>query len=396
MASMMLGSTATVLRQKYFRWVLSAFLACFCGIVFAKAPPAGIVWMINGAASRSPDSVSSNASPLKLGDEVVVGDTVATDANSEVMLMLLDKTTLIVRPNTRVTLRNVKIQPESETTIWLDLIMGGLRTVTGIVGKVNPKGYRIKSPTASIGIRGTDHETYVIDESNETPSNLSGTYDKVNSGETILVADGKYLSLQKGQVGFAHGPMRRNITPKSVATMLYPVLLEKIPDFFQHSTLDSALDEESSSSLSESDGFCKSGAIARKWLGSFDAVITHKDASALKLLISADANIVAYSSPDSDNNSSKVHLSTKDFIQTAHRSFNGLSQFSQQRLRIYTQNLSSNGACDKLQIISNVRESSVNAGLAYTTETKETFTIKYISGRWVAQDIVLRPVHTKR
>ena len=52
------------------------------------------------------------------------------------------------------------------------------------VGKFNRNSYTLRTPTATIGIRGTDHETYYIPPG--SPDGEPGIYDKVFAGETSI------------------------------------------------------------------------------------------------------------------------------------------------------------------------------------------------------------------
>ena len=46
----------------------------------------------------------------------------------------------------------------SDNRSALSLLKGAMRAITGYIGRSNRDGYRIETPTATIGIRGTDHE----------------------------------------------------------------------------------------------------------------------------------------------------------------------------------------------------------------------------------------------
>ncbi|MBL8471595.1 MAG: FecR domain-containing protein [Rhodocyclaceae bacterium] len=87
------------------------------------------------------------------------GDTVVTQANSSAVLAFTDGGKVALRPETRfqiVEYQHVKAAPERDNAL-LKLITGGLRTLTGLIGKRgNADAYRMQSSTATIGIRGTE------------------------------------------------------------------------------------------------------------------------------------------------------------------------------------------------------------------------------------------------
>jgi hypothetical protein len=121
----------------------------------------------------------------------------------------------------------------------MTLFKGAARSITGWIGKRNAASYRITTPTATIGIRGTDHETIVIDkidkykpkatsiagfhdDSDELdPNGSSGTYDVVNEGSTLLKTQYGEAEVRPGKFVFA---------PKDKAVP--PIQLTKTPKFF--------------------------------------------------------------------------------------------------------------------------------------------------------------------
>jgi hypothetical protein len=42
----------------------------------------------------------------------------------------------------------------------LDLLQGSVRVVTGLLAKVNPERFKVRTPTAVVGVRGTD---FIVD-----------------------------------------------------------------------------------------------------------------------------------------------------------------------------------------------------------------------------------------
>jgi len=91
--------------------------------------------------------------------------------------------------------------------------------VTGKIGKRFPQNDLVRTRTATIGVRGTDHEATVIllDDSRGYPS---GTYDKVNTGVTFIRTERGEIDIHPNQVGLA------------VNIREMPTLLMDIPDFY--------------------------------------------------------------------------------------------------------------------------------------------------------------------
>jgi hypothetical protein len=83
----------------------------------------------------------------------------------------------------------------------MSLVRGALRSITGWIGKLNPSGYRVTTATATVGIRGTDHEVTVVEAG--IGRDHPGTYDSVLEGATVVRSAQGELHLEAGQHGFA-------------------------------------------------------------------------------------------------------------------------------------------------------------------------------------------------
>ena len=139
-----------------------AFLV-FTGQVVAAAG-AGKVQRSKGfVMAASPDG---RIRPLRVGDGFRAGETVSTGPNSEVQLDFDDGGHVTLRPNSRFVIEEFVVnerKPEEERSFF-SLVKGGLRAITGLIGKRRHKSYRMKTALATIGIRGTDYELKLTEE----------------------------------------------------------------------------------------------------------------------------------------------------------------------------------------------------------------------------------------
>ncbi|MBK9445337.1 MAG: FecR domain-containing protein [Betaproteobacteria bacterium] len=185
---------------------------------------AGQVQIVVGAAQLI--DASGKARALERGGEVRQGDRVVTEEGALVQLKLTDGTFVAVRTNTDVAIEKYRYDDKTaqNSSLLLRLARGALRSITGLIGGSNPGAYKIATPTATIGIRGTDHEpVYIPDpKPGETPIGIPGTYDKVNSGATVILTQFGTVDVKPGQVGFV--PITPGVAPK---------LLPAVPDFFK-------------------------------------------------------------------------------------------------------------------------------------------------------------------
>lgn len=161
--------------------------------------------------------------PAIQGQEVDEGDTVITGADGEVLFKMVDSGAVALRPKTNMRFTQYRFEQKDSDGTLLQLVKGSVRALTGLIGKAHPGQSFIKTPSATIGIRGTDHETLVREE--DTDEGHAGTYDRVYDGSTYIEAEnGQKVDVGPDQVGF---------TPVDVlhaATQLG--LLPRVPTFF--------------------------------------------------------------------------------------------------------------------------------------------------------------------
>jgi hypothetical protein len=176
--------------------VLLAFLAVFfAGPIFAQSAVAtsvsGTVQVQTGAAS---------ARPLRQGDEVRQGDTVSTGAASSLVLKFDDGQVAALTANSRMTITAYQYNPQARTcNVLLSLINGGMRAITGLIGRNQPDRVAYRAATATIGIRGTNG-TIVTDGTNVSVTVTEGVMTFTYGGTTIVIPAGQAVLLLNGRV----------------------------------------------------------------------------------------------------------------------------------------------------------------------------------------------------
>lgn len=82
----------------------------------------------------------------------------------------------------------------------MKLVSGGFRTISGSIGKANKSAYRVNTPAASIGIRGTDYEVVISIDGMVLAAVWGGGISLENEqGSIDLGADSGFLFGQVGQ-----------------------------------------------------------------------------------------------------------------------------------------------------------------------------------------------------
>ena len=151
-------------------------------------------------------SATGQMSVLKKGGTIKEGDTLTTAQAASAQIKMLDGGLIAVRPDTQLKFDSFKFngtQDGSERSFF-SLFKGGFRAITGLIGQVNKPSFRITTAASTIGIRGTDHETFVVTAGSPLAAAAPvGTYNKVNRGETTMTTEKGTISVLPNQMGFA-------------------------------------------------------------------------------------------------------------------------------------------------------------------------------------------------
>ncbi len=92
-----------------------------------------------------------------VGDGVTRADRLVTGPGSAAALTLQDGTVLSVGPDSVMDLDQFTYDATTqEGNIIVRLLRGSLRMVTGLIAKLKPEHVLVNTPTAVIGVRGTD------------------------------------------------------------------------------------------------------------------------------------------------------------------------------------------------------------------------------------------------
>src|SRR6266850_4421232 len=153
-------------------------------------------------------------------DSIFEGESVATGANGEVHLRMEDGGFIAVRPGTRMRIARFRAQGDESDAMTIGLLEGTLRSITGWIARYGRNSYQVRTPTVTIGVRGTDHEPYHIPAG--SPLGEPGTYDRVNQGGTTMQTAQGRVDIAPGRAGFAR--LRRAERPRG---------LERIPAHFR-------------------------------------------------------------------------------------------------------------------------------------------------------------------
>lgn len=141
--------------------------------------------------------------------EVRTGDVVSTERDSYAQIKMTDGGKITLRPNSQLRIEGYQFsekEPEKDNFVFA-LLKGGLRAVTGLIGKrVNRDAYKLRTATATVGIRGTDFNAIEVPPGPAADAPPPGVYVVVSDGMVVVTSGGTELLAGAGQTAFSGNP----------------------------------------------------------------------------------------------------------------------------------------------------------------------------------------------
>lgn len=212
------------MRTKPFLFLVAWLIAWLIVPAAVAAEPAGDVTLLTGRATAA--GVEGDIRPLEKGGVVYAGEVINTGPNSYLNIKFTDGGRVLLRPNSRFQIEQYSytgtagtgarqgrdsgspnVEAESEGNALFRLLKGGFRAVTGLIGRDRRENYRVRTPVATIGIRGTDFEARLCqgDCFDIDPMPRDGLYTGVFDGGIELQNAAGTIGRDAGQYGFVPG-----------------------------------------------------------------------------------------------------------------------------------------------------------------------------------------------
>ncbi len=191
--------------------------------------------VVNDVRMASAANAPAHAAQVK--ERVSLGNQIATGRNSALQVLLLDRTNFQLGANARITVDKFVYDPaRASSAVGLSVAKGAFRFMSGKPTHANPGQSSIRTPTASIGIRGTIVEGAVGEDAIAIASHEAGVASVSGadagtaslillrgpgagaSGETAgaidVTANGKTVAVERGGYAlFVPGPGQDPVGP---------------------------------------------------------------------------------------------------------------------------------------------------------------------------------------
>ena len=160
---------------------------------------------------------------LTEGSPLYSGDVLQTQLDSHVVLVFSDGSRITVNPSSQMGISEYNHAAKTEGanssgigSMIIDMFKGGLRFATGLIGKLNPEKVKVRTATATIGIRGTVFDVVCAlggGADSASPADLGdmpcggSVFTQTREGTiTLSGTKGEPVVLSVGQSGRVSGP----------------------------------------------------------------------------------------------------------------------------------------------------------------------------------------------
>lgn len=182
------------MKARALRWLAAAW---WFGSAAALAADIGRVLLAAGEAVAVREQ---RVVRLALGSSVREGDVLRTGPASTLQVRFADESLLAMRENSEIRIEQFRFSGREDGTerAFFRLLKGGLRKVTGLIGRTRHENYRMSSVVGTIGIRGTDYATTLCQRDCRNPDGSlarDGQYGRVigaSSGTSRLAFSNQF------------------------------------------------------------------------------------------------------------------------------------------------------------------------------------------------------------
>jgi len=223
------------------RIVIVATLFILAPLSVLSAEPASIAKVALSVGDAKRVNAAGQTEKLRLGSALADGDHVVTGKDAVVILVFIDQGRVSLRADTELIIHQYRVDPAGiDSQINLELVRGAMRQISGQAAQLQPERYRLNTPIAAIGVRGTDFLAKTHGDTLETfvqqgkivilPGGISGGCSLAGSSSQVcaplaaISADdsSRYLRL------LATGKMERRVISNDEMEQVFGISVAKV------------------------------------------------------------------------------------------------------------------------------------------------------------------------
>ena len=192
---------------------LVGMIGAFTGFAHA-AVEVGQITHLSGLLTTKRADGSTRVFSVK--SQIQEGDTLTTERDTYARIKFVDGSEVVLRPSSQMQVQEFKFdeaKPEKDNVL-LSMFKGGLRAVTGLIGKRSRDAVNYKTATATVGIRGTHFGMLICNNDCANiprPAGMAapanGLHLDVTSGAIKVTNTAGTLDINSGGFGFVAQPI---------------------------------------------------------------------------------------------------------------------------------------------------------------------------------------------
>lgn len=226
--------------------MLNKYIAGLCCLLLSSPtvlasttsqPPLGKTLLAQGSIQAERAGAQET---LKRLSAVYRTDIIRSAKDSTAQFRMIDNGYIELYENSELRLEKYQLNADGKHgSVLMELISGGLRTISGAIGKQDKSEYQLKTPTATIGIRGTFYEVSLTPEGMYLAAWRGGITVKTYSGAcNLMIGSGQAANFafvnKNGQCELLQEAPRiftqKQQKPKSTGTALAMATEESLPN----------------------------------------------------------------------------------------------------------------------------------------------------------------------
>lgn len=197
---MMKKRATHLLRNSFAISLFALLIAVILSVPVFAGEPIGTVTHLSGPLfAKKSDGTTKVLAPKSVVEE---GDILVTEKNTYARVKFTDGGDVTLRPDSQLAVEEYAFEqgkPEKVKATF-NLTKGGLRSITGKIGKMNPEQYKTITPNGVVGIRGTIYELKLC--SGNCGSLTAGLYLFVSDGAISIKTNAGIQHINTGQYAY--------------------------------------------------------------------------------------------------------------------------------------------------------------------------------------------------
>ncbi len=153
------------------------------------------IGVVSSLVGKAKVQRATNTLELSISDSINEKDLIVTESRSRVQVILNDKTVITIGPNSEFSFDRYSADSQNPE-LNFKANKGFFKAVSGKIGKIAPNRFKIKTRSATIGIRGTIFMAE-IDMDSEKIACLKGAITIDIPGKQMVVPSGEMVSIEK-------------------------------------------------------------------------------------------------------------------------------------------------------------------------------------------------------